>query len=447
MEPAGTANSAENLSARPPGSPQNDSVGNPPTDFGVTQMPGDGDFITKYARYADILEAPAEAHEWVATSIEATVLNRSGIVLQHGGLEHPMDMWVLLLSDSGMGRNTLISLAGPVLSQSGLDDILYEATWGSGQAFYQRVAEQQVGLFVWPELSQVLKTLEDRKFGGVKEWLTDRFDNQKVPHAISYRTTGKKSDTPPIVFSEAPRLSILGSSSVEWFVTNLTEGDTLGGFVPRWIPIKVGASRSIPKPRQAQKSLIPEIANHLREAGRLSGKATLSPIADELYSDWYNETRKSFQEQSNRATAMPFFNRLRTSTLKLSVLYEVSQRLGLEVSEKAITRAIVTANQIAKTIFAILPSTMGREGAEITKLERAIFEAGIDGIRFNDVTRAFQHVRSQEREARLATLIQAGTVFPYFRATSGRHAKVLVHANFHRKYEESHPLDRRGGGA
>jgi hypothetical protein len=206
------------------------------------------DFIQTYIEYADVIEAPPEAHEAVAMQLIAATLNPS-VSIEFGGISLPLDLWLLLLSPSGFGRNTLVGLARPIVSAAHLDHLLLNDTWGSKQAFYQNVCEHPSGMFTWPELSVVLKNLADSRFGGVKEWLTDRYDNVSIPEAIRYRSTGKKGDTPSIVFSQAPRLNILATSSLEWFMGNLAQGDAAGGFVPRWVLSQArGPSRVVPIP-------------------------------------------------------------------------------------------------------------------------------------------------------------------------------------------------------
>jgi hypothetical protein len=118
------------------------------------------------------------------------------------------------------------------MKAAGLTGLIHNRTWGSRQALYQMIAEHPAGLFVWTELSVVLKKLGDKSFAGAKEWLTDLYDNLEIPEAIRYRVTGKKSDTPPIEFSQAPRINILATSSVDWFLSNVSQEDALGGFIP-----------------------------------------------------------------------------------------------------------------------------------------------------------------------------------------------------------------------
>jgi hypothetical protein len=77
-------------------------------------QPDSSDFISAYANYADVLEAPRAVHEAVAISLLAAVLNK-GVSIEYGGLSLTLDLWTLLLSGSGFGRNTLVSLAYPIL--------------------------------------------------------------------------------------------------------------------------------------------------------------------------------------------------------------------------------------------------------------------------------------------------------------------------------------------
>jgi len=160
--------------------------------------PQDSDFIETYARYADVLEAPREAHEWVATQLIATILNRNGVTIPHGALTYSLDLWLLLLSGSGFGRSTLIGLTRPILEEADLTEIERDAHWGSLQSVYQQSADNLAALWTWGEMSERLKLLSQPQFAGAKEWITDRYDNFKPPAPITYRHTGKGKDTPPI---------------------------------------------------------------------------------------------------------------------------------------------------------------------------------------------------------------------------------------------------------
>jgi hypothetical protein len=403
--------------------------------------PSDSDLIKEYVEYADVFEAPPEAHEAVALTTISAAAN-GNVWIQNGGQTVTLDKWTLLLSASGVGRNTLVSLLWPVLKEAGLEQLPRNTTWGSKQGFYQDLAENPTGFFVWEEVSAVLKALSDSKFGEAKQWLTNCYDNLRQPPDIKYRTGGEQS-THPIVFNTAPRLSILATSSHDWFINNLSQEDSTGGFIPRWFLMDLPVlDRAIPVPKKPDERAIPNLADCLREVRDLKGAVDLSKV-EEMYCDWYAPTRERFSEQSNPAVAMAFWNRHRVHLLKLAAIYAMAGAGGLVVSPAAMERAIGTARKAEETIFKLLPTGMSREGGAVDKLEQRIRAAGVPGLAKSEFTRAFQDMRQQDRDSRLRTLQDAGTVYRFNRSTSGRPAEVLVHENHLGQHEAEFPDDRR----
>jgi hypothetical protein len=395
------------------------------------------DFIAAYADYADVFEMPRQVHEWVAVQLIASALNGK-VHIKWGAITYPLDLWVLLLSGSGQGRNTATDVALSVIDEARIEGLLHKATWGSRAAFFQQSAATPRGLYVWPELSVTLQTLNDPKFAGVKEWMTDRYDNHRIPDPITYRQTGKKSDTPPIIFGEAPRLNILATSSADWFINNLEEADTMGGFIPCWLPKQVGKSeRLIPKPIAPDKEQLPVLASHLALIARLDGDVDLSE-AEHLYEEWYAKAHSRFENQPNSALAAPFFNRLRGEVLKLAAIFEISQSGTLRVTEEALHRAIAAASDAEQTIFRLLQTGMNREGSDVEKMAEKIRNAGASGIYQSELTYAFQHWKSWERNQRLATLAESGRVYRKELPTRGRTATLFVHQDHYAEHQRVH---------
>ncbi|MGB7307902.1 MAG: hypothetical protein WBC67_02445, partial [Candidatus Acidiferrales bacterium] len=142
---------------------------------GTNGVPPAADFIGGYADYADVLEAPRTLHEIVGIQLVAGVLNGNGVTIPLGAVTYTLDLWALLLSGSGAGRSTTVGLAIPVLKASQMDNLQSSVRWGSGPAFYQQLAEDPCGLYVWGEMAERLKMLNEPQFATVKEWLTDRY--------------------------------------------------------------------------------------------------------------------------------------------------------------------------------------------------------------------------------------------------------------------------------
>ena len=400
-----------------------------------------GNFITKYREYADVVEVPADAHEAVAMALLAAVMNRNGVEIKHGAITIPLDFWLILISESGAGRNTLIGLAKPILRKADLEDLVRGNAWGSETALYQDFAENPTGLFIWPELSIVLKMLAQPTFGGAKVWITDRYDNPDVPDDITYRKTGKR-DTPPIEFSQAPRLNIIATSSEDWLMTNLVQEDTTGGFLPRFLLLKLdGIDKDIPFPREIDFRLTQELVDQLKYIATIRGTVVFSKDVRVRYDRWYRETKKRFLAQPNSALARPFFNRLRNQVLKLAVIHEVAETGTLDVSVQSFERAIATATKIEETVFKLLPTGMTREGAELLKIEQRIKETKVVGLTQSVFTRAFQSTPKPERTQRLQTLVQGGSVVAFRRGTGGRSAMVYVHKDYAEEHKEKFPDD------
>jgi hypothetical protein len=399
------------------------------------------DFITEYVRYADVLEAPPQVHEMVAIQLIATTLNMNGVVIQHGSMTHPLDVWIVLLSGSGFGRNTVLRFANPIVSGAGLESIFRQDTWGSPQAMMQQMSLHPSGLYVWGEMSEKLMLLSDTKFGNAKPWLTDRYDNSAIPNAITYRQSNKLDDTPPIIFSQPPRLNILATSSLNWFFTYLRPDDSAGGFVPRWLIVHAqDIGRRIPTPKEPNQQLLQPLAEHLGQVSQLKGPADLSLITDK-YNEWYRATYDRFSSKSYKELAMAYFNRHRVHVLKLAVIYEVSSSASLKVTNIAWERAAATASELEEILFRLLPTGMSNSGFSRSRMEQKIRDGGCDGIKQSEFTHTFENIESRERNDALVTLCGAEAIFRFYRQTSGRHATILVHKDYIEAYMKKHPAD------
>ncbi len=397
------------------------------------------DFVSGYADYADVLEAPRTLHEIVGIQLVASALNRNRVSVPVGAVNYTLDLWTLLLSRSGSGRSTVIGLAAPILKAANMEDLDSSVGWGSGPSLYQHFAEHAFGLYVWGEMAEFLKLLNEPRLGAVKIWLTDRYDNLKVPPPFRYRKTGKSQDTPPIEFAHAPRINILATSSDDWFFRNLAETDSAGGFLPRWIIVRAEAKDcDVPVPQAPDTPLVTPLAEKLKEIGQLSGEADLRAILPE-YESWYGETKRRFEAQANPALAMVYFNRHRGHVLKLAVVFEASQTGTLNVSRQAWQRAVEFAGRVEHSIFELLPTGMSAVGYDLQRIEERIKRAGPRGITQNEFTRSYQSMKPHEREQAIHTLIEAGRIHRGSRPTAGRSTIVYLHDSFSKTAEQERP--------
>ncbi len=231
---------------------------------------------------------------------------------------------------------------------------------------------------------------------------------------------GGKNETPPIIFSKPPRTNILATSSDAWFIESLNEADSAGGFIPRWLILQMpDLGRCIPTPLRADGRLVDPLAARLKQIKDLKGSMDFSKVQS-IYDAWYRETRKEFDQQPNQRLAMAFWNRHRAHFLKLAAVFNLSGYASLEVQPESMTRAMEFTEQIRRTLFDLLPTGMGREGAGVKQVENAILQRGADGMLQCEFTKAFQGWPSMMREQRLRTLVDGGTIIRYGRPTQGR---------------------------
>ncbi len=397
-------------------------------------------FIDAYCQYADVLECDRVAHGFVAIGMLAAVLNGK-VSIEYGSTSASLDVWLLLLSPSGTGRNALLKSARQILQRAELGDLIHEADFGSMQAFYQQVSEKSRGLFVWPEFSSVLAMLAGSRFGGLKQWITNLYDETTIPAPITYRRTGRQGqDTPPIEFKQAPRLNVIATSSLDWFTANLNITDTSGGFLPRWTIVKLrDTGKTLPKTGALDGQSETVLAQWLARAAKLEGKADLSEV-EEMYGQWYLQAKARMSSPMQA----PFFNRLRAQVLKFAVLREVSQTLQLKVSGEAMAKAIKLARLLEVTASQLLRVGITRDAGEVGKIEAFIQDAGSTGASRSGVIRECRWMKAYDLETHLGTLVKSGDVVSFRRKTTGRPAVILAHARFAEEHKQQFPEDESG---
>ena len=398
-----------------------------------------GNFLQVYSKYADRFELPPQAHTFIALSLLAAILNKRGVIIEHGGETLTFDLWVLLVSTSGSGRDTALIPARKILRKAELD-IIRKQDFGSRQAAQQQVARTPAGLYLWPEFSVVIKKFNDGLFSGLREWFTGCYDSLEIPPDITYRTHDNKpsADTPPILFTAAPRLNILATSARDWFTTNLKVEDTTVGFTPRWTIVQLPDSgRIIPKPQKANANMESWLAEFLRRAANMSGnRADLSEV-ENLYDQWYRHAKPRMKGPLEE----PFFNRLRAQVLKFAVLFEVSRSLSLRVSPVAMGHALSLAICLEENLKQLVKTGSSREAGEISRMENFVKKADVEGCSLSEFVTEFRNMDARNRDAHLRTLVDGGSVVRFRRTGKGRPTTILVYKDFAEEYKRRHPED------
>jgi hypothetical protein len=397
-----------------------------PVPLGSSNSSGwsDFDFISEYTSWADVVEIPREIHTAVAVQLVASMLNHNAVSIRHGDFTYPLDLWLLLLTESGGGRSAIIRGVKRLLRAAGFRDRIKDSDWGSEPAMIQHFAENPYSLFFWSEFSERLDFFN--KQGG-KRWFTDRYDDTELPDSRTYRKANPLTNTPPINFPHAPRINIIAASSDGWFFQNMETEDSTGGFLPRWMLIRTGKMIDVPTPPELDEKVQSELVNRLKYIATIRGKADISQILPRFNEEWYTPTRERFESASSNL-GRTYFSRHRNLVLKLAVIYEASRSGSLKVSDDAWDRAVATARVLETTLFELLKTNMNQRGWEISKLEDFIRSGGAKGVTRNEITRAFRNLEDLEKH--LTTLLNGDDVRKAIRRTPGRSATVYVHREF-----------------
>ena len=167
----------------------------------------------------------------------------------------------------------------------------------------------------------------------------------------------------------------------------------------------------------------------------------LSRVQD-IYADWYGETKKRFDAQPNSGMAKAFWNRHRVHLWKLAAIYSMSCEGEMTVNVRSMERAIESARRTEDTIFSLIRTGLTHEGSQVDKLEQRIKAAGVGGMLKSEFTKAFQDMRLFDRDSRLRTLLDGNVVQHFSRKTPGRPAEVLVHAEYAQQHQQEYAEDK-----
>jgi len=419
-----------------------------PTVAPIKALPRDpnvvpsADFVRDYVKYADRFETPPLMHESVAIAGVAALANGK-VWIVRGGERLPLDLWLIVLTPSGSGKNTALREFITLLRTAGLAGLVHKESWGSGPYVQQYFAENPSGFFIWPEMSRVLNQFKQRHFAGAQEFITNLYDEVELPDSKHYRETGdpQHPGTPSIEFPSAPRTNFLATSSRSWFFSAVTKDNVSGGFIPRWIPMIIDdPDRSVPLPAPPDSALSGPLAEKLKQIAEVSGEMDFS-LVERDYQGWYETTHQRFQSHPLGAFAMPFWRRLRNHTLKLAAVYELSTSGSLKVSPESMRRAIDTARIIEKNVYELVRSSFSAEGVKSQDLENYIREAGANGRSQTEVMESQREDKRPDALNRIQMLVDADLARWFVRKTAGRPAMILVHAAHLEEHAKSHPQD------
>jgi len=298
-------------------------------------------FIEDYKEWAEVAtDAVAEYHELSAAILLSAVI-AGGVTCetQYG----PMvpNLWGMVLGDSTLTRKTTaMRMVMDIITDVNPDILL--ATDGSAEGLLTGLSlrPNQTSIFYKDELSGFIDSINRKDYlAGMPETLTQLYDVPK------YYTRRLRKETISIT---SPVFIFFGGGIRDKIYSLLSDEYVLSGFLPRFLV--VSGEADISRIRQTGPATDNTFSQRADIVERMKGlyndytgtveievfgqsatvnreiKATLSPDAWERYGKMEMQMVRAADEAENSMLALPTFERLSRSILKLSVLLAAARK-------------------------------------------------------------------------------------------------------------------------
>lgn len=366
-------------------------------------------WLWEYFAYAgESTDSPEIFHLFAGLSALSAVIGRNVYLPFGDGNIYPNTWIVLVAGSSFFHKSTALAIPTRIVRIVNEDLILPNEF--TPEVMVAGLQTQPSGLFVWSEMKSVLAMMNRPYMEGTREMLTDLYDCpdiyvRKLKNQ-SYRI-------------EAPVLSILAASTVDWLVSGIKQNDIAGGFTARFVFVPaMTKSRDIALPQPTNHQRRNQMASALQRCAQVEGMVDISNIRSQ-YETWYYQHVAELDTLPMREALAGFYSRLSVYTLKFAMLLEVSKTQDTLISEETLNEAIAITDYLKRSIRYLVEHEFNttREGADLEKLYRII--AGKPGIERNDLLR-HSHMAARTFNPLLDTLIQARRV-----EQKGRHLYAI----------------------
>lgn len=324
--------------------------------------------------YTEDTEAPANFHMWTGMiTLSGAIQRKVWIDLAH--FQWVCNLYVLLVGEPGIvtkstsiriGRNLLRGVKG---FHQGPDSVTWQALLDSfGEASHSfKVAggdmvQSPLSLFI-AEVGNFL----DPTNREAMDLLTDMWDGQ----ATTFTRRTRLSGVSEIV---NPWLNFIGCTTPTWIQNNFSSDLVGGGFASRLIVVYGDKKKKlIAYPGISAGGLKVEmeagLTEDLRHIARLQGPMTLTPGAIKWGEKWYAELQEGLGKGIISRRAAGYYARKQTHLHKLAMLYSISSRDDLIITEEELIAANGVLNFVEKDINRVLDNITNRQVAARNAME------------------------------------------------------------------------------
>ncbi len=363
----------------------------------------DNDFIEAYKDYAmQISDAPAKYQELMALSIIATVLQRQ-VYIKYGVYNLYPNLFIVLIGKSTVMRKTAcLNMAKHLLKKFNIELILPNDFTPEG--LFNLLNDKPGGLISWSEFGSFLINTVKSYQAGIKEFLTEAYD---CPDYLNKRLSGKEYEIKNIY------LNIITATTLHWFIDRITEADTLGGFLGRFIYMpcnKDDKNGWYYMPQNEPVNLSNMLLKDIKEISDIHGEFTISDEARALLIKWLRRHEEELESLDDSKGIIGFYARLSDYLIKFAMLYEISGHRSLVISENSLLRSIKLVNQLKLSLTELMSDHIAftQDAKEMQRVINIIKDYK-EPIPRSLLLRN-SNMKSKQLEDIITTLIQSGRI-------------------------------------
>jgi len=283
-------------------------------------------------------ESPVRFKLWAALYCVSACTKRKIWLNMRGLMKTYPNMYVMIIAESGLGKQFPITMATKLLRLSGVVRVV------SGRNSIEAIIET-IGKAITLESGNVIKFAE----AGI---ISGEFGNLLVDNPAALRILTELYDTDALdIWENTLRkgidrlrnvyLSMFAASNMEQLTGKISETDIKGGFISRTICVhetEVGKLNSLMNKEDDDDNMeidYSRFAVRLKEISQLSGPMHMTNKAKEVYNEWYYPFHTT---KYNDKTG--FVNRVRTHILKVAMCLSLIERDDLLITEKHVIDAM-----------------------------------------------------------------------------------------------------------
>lgn len=287
--------------------------------FPVSSIPEKG-FIRDYLEYAcKLSDAPLVFNFFAAITLLSVCSHR--MEYPFGAQNKRLNTWIVLVAPTAFYRKSTAARTGiaflKMIMPSKNESLIFPNDF-STEKLMAEIAIRKMGLFHWDEMGGVLARFERSYMAGAKELFTELFEN-----AYFVRKLQKGED----VVIDNPYISILTSTTFEWFEGHVKSEDVEGGWLNRFMYCLITdkpRSWSMPKfsVDYCEQICLRDILFTIFNTG---GVIEFSEESKQTYDEYYKWFEKDFEKRDSKVKNL--YIRLPLYCIKLACLYAVNNHL------------------------------------------------------------------------------------------------------------------------